>query len=419
MGTGVVPPGQIWGPGANQLLPRRGIAGSGRQIVTTDTALRHSAVWACIRLRNDLISTLPIDVYRRVNFGDGPIQIEAPKPPVLVNPAGERINIEEWMYSSGVELDRSGNSIGIIREWDGNRKPARIDLQPSSSCGFRGTGSEITQYRIDNKWYDPADIWHERQFTISGLPVGLSPIAYAATAIGEYFSVEDFATNWFGSGAVPRARLRNTARTIPPGEAVKVKESWRASLAFGEPFVHGNDWEYDMMQAVNASSDWIEAKKFSINDIARFFGVPGDLIDAAIHVGTNITYANITQRNLQFLIMHLGPAIVRRETSLSSLLLAPRYVKLNTDAMLRMDPATRAGMLKTQIDARVLAPSEARELDNRPPFTPSQLKEFDRFWPPKTPPATGGPPLTSPAPGGTVPDTSGEGPPDDATGGDQ
>ena len=53
-----------------------------------------------------------------------------------------------------------------------------------------------------------------------------------------------------------------------------------------------------------------------------------------------ITYANISQRNLQFLIMHLGPAVGRREDAFSRKLVSnPRYVKLNTDALLRMDPA--------------------------------------------------------------------------------
>jgi HK97 family phage portal protein len=416
LGTGVVGGTGQWGPGAPDLVPRRIMAGQ-KPVVNIDTALRHSAVWACIRLRNDLISTLPIDVFRKVNFGDGPIQIECPKPSVLTVPGGNRVTWPEWCYSSGVELDRSGNSVGIIRERDGNGLPVRVDLYSSADVGFRGYGNEITKYRIENKYYDPPDIWHERQFTVSGLPIGLSPIAYAAMAIGEYFAIENFASQWFESGGVPRARLRNTARVIPPGEGTKVKESWRASLAFGEPFVHGSDWEYDLMQAQEASADWIEGKKFSINDIGRFFGVPGDLIDAAVHAGTTITYANITQRNLQFLIMHLAPAIIRRETALSAgMVLGPRYVKMNTDALLRMDPQTRATMLAAQINSRTLTPDEARELDNRAPLTDAQIAQFDHFFPPKAAPVTsgGGAPLTSP-PAGISP--TGEGPPDAATGG--
>jgi phage portal protein BeeE len=132
---------------------------------------------------------------------------------------------------------------------------------------------------------------------------------------------------------------------------------------------------------------WLEAQKYGIGDIARFFGAPGDLIDAAVSSG-NITYANITQRNLQFLIMHLGPAIYRRERALSKLLPQPRYVKLNSSALLRMDDLTRAQVNQLKIESRTLAPSEAREQDNNPPFTPEQLAEFDRlFGPPKALPS--------------------------------
>ena len=51
-----------------------------------------------------------------------------------------------------------------------------------------------------------------------------------------------------------------------------------------------------------------------------------------------------SQRNLQLLIMHLGPSIRLRELALSTLLARPRYVKLNSDAVvLRMDPMAQAG----------------------------------------------------------------------------
>src|SRR5688500_16069671 len=99
------------------------------------------------------------------------------------------------------------------------------------------------------------------------------------------------------------------------------------------------------------------------------------MIDAAVS-GRSVTYANMTQRNLQFLIMNLGPAVVRRENALSSLLPKPRFVKLNTDALLRMDPLTRAQMFQIQIESKQRVPSETRALDNLPPFTPEQLAEL-------------------------------------------
>jgi HK97 family phage portal protein len=361
--------------GAADLIPIRSTSSKqGTVTVTNDSAMRHSAVWACLRLRADLISTMPIDVYRRVNG----FQVEMPKPPVLTNPGGERVDLCEWMYSTQVDLDRAGNAIGLITERNALGLPSRIELQPLSECTVHRQKG-ILLYRIGGKFYTPDQVWHERQYTVAGLDVGLSPVAYAAWSIGEYLSLQQFALDWFGGGAMPKAQLKNIAKTVNNDEAVAIKERYRATVNNGDIFVTGNDWEFNLMQSQKHGADWIEGKKFGIADIARFFGCPGDMIDAAVSTG-HITYASITQRNLQLLIMNVGPAVYRRERALSNLLPKPRYVKINTDALLRMDPENRAKTIQVQIDSRVLAPSEARELDNRAPFTESQLAEFDRLF---------------------------------------
>lgn len=388
----------LFGPPPEVMVnSRQALSKPGMPVVTSDTAMRHSAVWACLRLRANLVSTMPVDVFRRVN-GE---QIEVPKPPVLVNPGGERVGLQEWLYSSQVDLDRGGNAFGLITERDGGGLPRRIDLQPLGECAFVVRDGE-EKYRISGKLYDPKDVWHERQYTVSGLPVGLSPVAYAAWSISEYLSIQDFALDWFGNGGVPLAHLKNVQKALTSEQASTVKERYAASVRSGEIFVTGNDWTYDMIQAEHAGSAWLEAKQFSIGDIARFFDCPGDLIDAAVQSGS-ITYASITQRNLQFLIMHLGPAVIRRETALGRLLSNPRYVKLNTDALLRLDPLTRAQMIKTQIDARTRTPDEARELDNLPALTQDQIDQFLTFWPPRGSTVEAGAGLESVKPAASAP----------------
>jgi HK97 family phage portal protein len=378
-------------PTAADLIPQRPTASRHTELVTNDTALRHSAVWACLRLRANLISTLPVDVFRRVNGR----QYEVPKSAVLVNPGGDRVNMAEWMYSTQVDLDRAGNCFGLISEVDGYGLPARIDLVPISMVTVRTRGPDIIEYKVDQKVYPASQVWHEKQYTVPGIHVGLSPVAYGAWSIGEYLSIQEFAMDWFNRGAIPAAELKNTARTLDPTEAVTVKERFKAAITAGDLFVHGSDWEYNMIQAEQTGNSWIEAKNYGLLDIARFFDCPGDLIDATVTSG-HITYASITQRNLQFLIMHLGPPIARREAALTALTPQPRYVKLNAAALLRLDPASRADMIKTQIDGRWLAPSEARELEDRAPFTPAQIAEFDELGLNKA--ATGG----SPTPKGST-----------------
>lgn len=359
--------------------PRPTSRGVGSVTVTNDSALRHSAVWACLRLRADLVSTFPLDVYRRV----GGLQVEMPKPPILVTPGGERWPYWAWMYASQVDLDRAGNTIGLITERNALGLPARIDLQSIKDCSVIERRDVGLQYRIGGKIYDPSQVWHEKQYPVPGLPVGLSPVAYAAWCIGEHLSIQDFALQWFGGGGRPAAHLRNSQKELEAAEAIAIKGRFKATQAAGDVFVTGNDWEYHPIQAEQTGMEWIEARRHGVTDIARFFGCPADLIDGAV-AGSAVTYANITERHLQFLVLQLGPAVFRREQALSGLLPQPRYVKLNTDALLRMDPKSRADMFKTQIEARILAPSEARELDNRQPFTPEQMQEFvDLFGPPK------------------------------------
>lgn len=361
-----------------ELLGERTSRRSSGPLVTNATALRHSAVWACLTLRADLISTMPVDVFRRV----GGVQVQVPTPPVLMLPGGDRVDIQEWLWSTQFDLDRAGNVFGVITRRSALGLPARIELVALSDVSVRASGAQITEIRIGGEVFTGArlaDVWHERQYVVAGLPLGLSPVAYAAWSLEESLSAQRFALDWFGGSAIPMAELTNTAKKINKDEARVAKDAYRAAVDNGDLFVHGNDWEYKPIQTVAASSEFLRTREFGLTDIARFFGAPADLIDAAVSTGS-ITYASITQRNLQFLIMKIGPAVTRRETALSRLTARPRFVKLNRSALLAMDPAARAATIKTRLDARTLTPSEARQLDDLPPLTDADLAEFDRVY---------------------------------------
>jgi HK97 family phage portal protein len=363
---------QLFGiTGAGDLISRDRM-GTGRTArVTNDTALRHSAVWACLRLRAGLISSFPVDCYRMVNG----LQVEMPKPPIFTNPSGGRMKWWEWMWATQWDLDRAGNCLGLITERNGLGLPARIDLQPLAAWSVRDRDGVLT-YRVGNKTYAADQVWHERAYPVAGSPVGLSPVAYAAWTIAEQESIHNFAMNWFAAGGRPTAHFKNTAKELQPKEAVGIKARYMATVQTGEPLVTGTDWEYTPINSSDNSMEWIESRGFSVAEIARFFDAPVDLIDGAPAGKSSVTYANITQRNLQLLVMALGPAVFRREQALFDLAPQQRFVKLNTDALLRMDPASRTAVLAERIASRQLAPSEARALENLPPFTSSQKQEF-------------------------------------------
>lgn len=359
-------------------LPSR--MGWRRSVGTKKGALAHSAAWASIRLRADLISTLPVDAYRKVAWG----QIEVPKTPMLVAPGGEQVEIVEWLYSSQTDLDSLGNAFGRITEKDGRGLPSRIDLIARDAVSVQSFRGEITYWFDGKKVDDPSTVWHERQYTSSGMVLGLSPLAYAALDMQAHAAAQEFAASWFGGGLVPLSHLKYSSQDVPAKDAEAIKLRHRLAIENGDPLVTGKDWEYKPIDLANAQSNFIEAMQFSDLQMCRFYGVPGDLIDAHVD-GGKITYANITQRNLQFLVLNLGAAIKRREVALSKWLPAPRFVKLNSSALLRMDPKTVSEMLGQQVKDRLRAPSEARNLLDLGPYTPEQLAEFKDLFPAQYP----------------------------------
>jgi HK97 family phage portal protein len=365
----------------------RVIAGSAS--VTADSALRSSAVWAALRLRANLISTLPVDSYRMVNG----VRVDIPAPNVTFINAGREIPWHEFLYATQMDLDRSGNAFGLITQRNALGLPTRIELLNLGwiTVAPRYTGDQLMNtelvWRVGGVEYPYADIWHERQYVVSGLPLGLNAVAYAAYAVGSYLTAQEFALKWFSNDALPAAVLKNEEEVVPPKVAEAAKARYQASMTPGGVFVTGRDWSLSPMAAATNSNNYIDTMQYGVADIARYFDVPVDMIDGSIS-GTKITYANVTQRFLQLLVVHLGPSITRRELSLSDLSAAPRFIKLNRRALLAMDPLTQAQLLGLEITNRYTTPDEARAIMDKAPLTPEDKALFSDLFGDKNPPPT-------------------------------
>jgi HK97 family phage portal protein len=381
------------GDTTQNLVPTRNGSGAfGAVPVTDETARKSSAKWAAIRLRSDLVSTMPLQV-KRTN-ADGSVGIVT-TPNLQLDGIGGPIPLEEWLYSSQSDLDETGNTIGVIEERDPfSGRPTWIRLVPSKSVAVRSRDGLIT-YQIGSRAYDPFEVWHEKQYTIAGSPVGLSPLAYAALSLGQNLSALNFGLQYFQTAGLPTVQLKNTEQMVKPEQAEIVKARYEATMRERGVLVTGKDWDIDIA-AVNANeSQFLETLDASNADIARFFGVPGDVIDVNSS-GSSVTYANITQRFLSLLVLHMQPALVRRERKFSRDLLPNKvFAKFDTSEILRLDPTADAALQKTLVDSRIQTPDEARAHYERPPLTPEQLEQLTSLPAPAAGPAT-----TTPAPTG-------------------
>lgn len=349
--------------------------------VDQETALRHSGVWACRRLRANVLGMLPVDGYRKI---DG-VSVEVPLPEVFRKPY-PGWTFGEWRWAASWDRDGYGNSLGIVHATDALGRPAVIESVSMSDASIIVRDRAVKEVRVNGEIIPLSHVWLETLYRPAGSPLGLSPIVAAAWSIGGYLAAQKYGLEWYDNDKpMPKGTLRNTERSLlDPAMAKAVRDQFKASVAGADIFVTGRDWEWTPEKIDFLAAGFIEMYRWGIADICRFMDVPGDLIDAS-QSGSSVTYARIDQRNLQFLVMSLQSAITRDENRLSDLLAAPRVVRFNTSAILRLDELTRQQIIAGQITSRVLAPSEARAIEDRPPFTEDQLAEFDRLFPSRGP----------------------------------
>jgi phage portal protein BeeE len=88
--------------------------------------------------------------------------------------------------------------------------------------------------------------------------------------------------------------------------------------------------------------------------------------------GGSMTYANVEQRNIEFLTYSVAPWLKRIEDAMFPLLPGAKYVRFNTGALLRTDLATRYQAHAVGIAAKFLTPDEARAFEEMPPLTAAQ-----------------------------------------------
>lgn len=363
------------GDAGDLLIPQRGKAGSktAGRTVTTDSALSLAVVWDCVRLRADIVSTLPLKQYRSV--GDNAIPMPLAK--VFTNPGGEKVSIEEWLYSGQVALDLRGNNFGQIVQRDGLGYPLQIELlHPDTVRGWVDKKTGKFMYLVAGKKVDPYDIWHERAFTMPGLKFGLSPIEYAAAVMGINLAARDFGAGWFSDGAHPSAIL-STDKPVDETTAKVIKKRFMAAVqGTREPVVLGLGVKYTAISVSANESQFLETMKFSGQDICRFFGMPPEMV--GLESGSTMTYSNVEQRGLDLKAYRIGPTVVRRERQMSrELLPAPQNVRLDTDALTRTDLLTRYKAYALGTAGGWLDDDEVRADDKRPPLTDEQRLRID------------------------------------------
>lgn len=358
-GAGSWGPGMVWQPG-----PSAGGAGS---------AMRLSAVWACLRLLVDAISTLPLDTYERQSGTRVPYR---PRPAYL-DFAAPGLSRVQYLTQVVLSLLTDGNAFVATPRDKLGAPVALVVLDPTKVTVRRNDRTRQPEYVVGDKVYGQLDIMHIIGMTMPGGIRGLSPIGAAREVIDGASEAQRFGRSWFANSSVPPAVIKVPSGTGGPEDSARAKriaQIWHDTHGgvsnAGKVGVLVGGAELQTVAIANKDSQWLESRQFSVQEIARIFGVPPHLI--ADSSNSTSWGSGLAEQNLAFGQFSLRPWIERIEDAHNRLLASHEkpgvFLKLNLDALLRASLGDRYASYATGIHAGFLAPNEARRWEDLPPI---------------------------------------------------
>ena len=349
---------------------------SSGKMVTERSAMQTSAVYACVRVLSEAVASLPLHLYRYKDGGKEKA-INHPLYYLLHDEPNPEMSSFVFRETLMTHLLLWGNAYAqIIRNGKGE-VVALYPLMPNKMSVDRDTKTGqiyYTYYRSieeANATKDavavllPSEILHIPGLGFDGL-VGYSPIAMAKNAIGMSIACEEYGAKFFENGAAPSGVLEHPGTIKDPS---KVRESWMSQFG-GSANSHQiavleEGLKYTPISISPEEAQFLETRKFQLDEIARIFRVPPHMIGDLEHA----TFSNIEEQSLEFVTYTLDPWLVRWEQSISRSLLSKEekgvyFAKFNVDGLLRGDYQSRMNGYAVGINNGFMCPNDIRELEN-------------------------------------------------------
>ena len=344
--------------------------------VNERSAMQMTAVYACVRILSEAVAGLPLHLYRYKEDGGKEKAIDHSLYHLLHDEPNKEMSSFIFRETLMTHLLLWGNAYAqIIRNGKGEII-ALYPLMPNKMKVDRGEDGEL--YYIYSRSTDeanakedsivvltPREVLHIPGLGFDGL-VGYSPIAMAKNAIGLAIATEEYGAKFFANGAAPSGVLEHPGTIKDPA---RLRENWNSTFGgsanSGKVAVLEEGMKYTPISISPEQAQFLETRKFQINEIARIFRIPPHMVGDL----EKSSFSNIEQQSLEFVKYTLDPWIIRWEQSLSRSLLTPDekktyFFKFNLEGLLRGDYASRMNGYATARQNGWMSANDIRELEN-------------------------------------------------------
>jgi HK97 family phage portal protein len=225
----------------------------------------------------------------------------------------------------------------------------------------------------------------------------MSVIANARLTMSIVSNADKFASNLMENGIAPSGALE--VPDMPPETSADIVEKLRDQFAkahggpgkAGKPMVllGGTTWKQTMMTP--ADSQFLESRKFQINEICRWFRVPPHEIQDIVANASQGGGAGIEALSMNFAKKTLLPWTARLEAADTALLPAGQFERYNVNAYARADLKTRYESHNIGRLGGWLSANDVRQMEDMPPIP----EGGDRYLEPMNYQEAGQPPITA------------------------
>ena len=344
--------------------------------VTERTAMQMTAVYSCVRILAEAVAGLPLNLYHYLPDGGKEKSYEHPLYRLLHDEPNPEMSSFVFRETLMTHLLLWGNAYAqIIRNGKGevvalyplmpNRMTVDRDENGQLYYSYNRSSDEAPMMKGSTVILKPSDVLHIPGLGFDGL-VGYSPIAMAKNAIGMAIACEEYGAKFFANGAAPGGVLEHPGTIKDPQ---RVREAWQSQFGgsgnSNKIAVLEEGMKYTPIGISPEQAQFLETRKFQINEIARIFRVPPHMVGDL----EKSSFSNIEQQSLEFVKYTLDPWVIRWEQSIMRSLLSLEektqyFVKFNLEGLLRGDYQSRMTGYATARQNGWMSANDIRELEN-------------------------------------------------------
>ena len=361
------------------LVPPWGRGSPVGMVVDRSSALGISAVWACIRILSSAVRSMPADTLIK-DAADTSVPYPAPRwlrHPILGNPNfGWVQHIEQVMMSLLLEgnfftLTVRDNSNDVSEIY--NLDPNLVEITGSPAA----PGYKVRNGRRGTTEYEPSEILHRPLLTMPGTQRGVSPVEAARMVFGVGLASQEYAGRFFSQDSTPPGYI-----AVPQGSKVAVDElktDWEQKHS-GLDNAHRvgvltGGAEFKTIAITHEQAQFLEQRRFSTEEVARWFGVPPHLlgaVDRSTSWGTGIE-----EQGLAFIAYALNDYLVLIEDAYKQLVPNPQsYIRFNRKSLLRGDAKARGLFYQQMFGVGAMSPDDILAKEDEPPLPDGQGKHY-------------------------------------------